>query len=425
MIFYRVVSIPYTALAANKRMKELLLLSVSGDDKPGLTSALTAVLAQHGAAVLDIGQSVIHNALSLGLLVELPEAAPASGMLKELLFKAHELGVTVRFTPVSEPEYTAWTSLGSKGRYILTLLSRTLESKHLARLTKIVAEQGLNIDRITRLSGRVALEKNTETSRVCIEFEVQGVPRDTAAMRAALMQTTDEFGIDIAFQADDMFRRNRRLVAFDMDSTLIQIEVIDELAKRAGVGAEVVKITEAAMRGELDFKQSFSKRLSLLHGLPETVLKDIADTLPVTDGAARLISALKAVGYKTAILSGGFTYFGKRLQEKLGIDYVYANELEVENGVVTGRVVGEIVDGKRKAALLRDIAARENIRLEQVIAVGDGANDLPMLGIAGLGIAFRAKPIVKEQAGHAISTLGLDGILYLLGLRDRDIASEF
>jgi phosphoserine phosphatase len=401
-------------------VKQIILINVSGEDRPGLTSSLTAILAEYNANVLDIGQAVIHDTLSLGMLVEVPAEAESSPVLKDVLFKGHELGVTVRFTPVSEEDYEHWVGEQGKERHIITLLGRRLTAEHLARVTNLVAARGLNIDNITRLSGRVSLFKQTDPSRACVEFSVRGSLEDGPTFRAELMQITDELGVDIAFQADNLYRRNRRLVAFDMDSTLIGIEVIDELAKRAGVGEEVSRITEAAMRGELDFKQSFRRRLALLEGLEERVLDEIADSLPVNEGAERLIGTLRRLGYKTAILSGGFTHFGRRLQQMFGIDYVYANELEIKDGRVTGAVVGEILDGAKKAELLREIANREGISLEQVIAVGDGANDLPMLGIAGLGIAFRAKPLVRANARHTISNLGLDGVLYLIGVRDRE-----
>ena len=404
-------------------MNEIILINISGDDQPGQTSSITEILARHEVNILDIGQSVIHASLSLGILIEIPASAESSSLLKDILFRAHELGLTVRFTPVNQQDYSQWVGAQGKPRHIITLLARMISAEHLAAVTRVVAENGLNIDRIDRLSGRIPLEGVLDQSKACVEFSVRGTVADSDAFRQQLTELTGDFEIDIAFQEDNMFRRNRRLVAFDMDSTLIEAEVIDELAKAAGVGEQVADITERAMAGELDFKQSFAARLSLLEGLDESVLAQIAEQLPVTEGAEQLVSTLKRLGYKTAILSGGFTYFGRYLQQQLGIDYVYANELEIVNGKVTGKVSGEVVDGARKAALLQEIAASENISLEQVIAVGDGANDLPMLSAAGLGIAFRAKPIVKESAGQAISTLGLDGILYLLGIGDRHAAS--
>jgi len=251
---------------------------------------------------------------------------------------------------------------------------------------------------------------------------MRGTPNDPSALRADLLDLSQELGVDIAIQVDDVFRRNRRMVAFDMDSTLIQIEVINELADAAGVGDEVAAITREAMNGEIDFKEALRRRLRLLKGLPLSVLDEIVRQIPLTEGAERLIHTLKTLGYKTVILSGGFTYVGEHLQELLGIDHVHANVLASRDGVLTGEVEGPIVDGRRKAELLRDLARREGIRLEQVIAVGGGANDLPMLQVAGLGIAFHAKPTVKASANHALSTLGLDGILYLIGMSDREVA---
>ena len=405
-------------------MSELILVNVTGPDKPGVTSAITGILAENNANILDIGQSVIHERLSLGMLVEVVEEAQSSPVVKNILYKMHELGMTVRFQPITEESYTEWVSQQGKERHIVTLLARRITAEQIAALTKVVSDQGLNIDNISRLSGRVSLDQNTQSGKACVEFSCRGKVASIVSLRSQLAELSSKLDIDIAFQEDNMYRRNRRLVCFDMDSTLIEAEVIDELAKAAGVGDQVIAITEAAMAGELDFNESFAKRLSLLKGLDESVLQNIAQQLPITEGAERLIRILRKLGYKTAILSGGFSYFGHYLQNKLGIDYVFANELEVIHGKVTGRVVGDVVNGEKKAALLRELAIKEGLNLEQVVAVGDGANDLPMLSIAGLGIAFRAKPLVKAEAKQSISQLGLDAILYLMGFRDREIQSD-
>ena len=405
-------------------MREIILIQVSGGDRPGLTAAFTRILAQYQLNILDLGQAVIHDTLSLGLLVEVPPGRETSPVLKDLLFEAHKLNVSVRFRPIDHDRYEDWVAGQGKDRYIITLLARKITAEQLSDVTAVVADNTLNIESINRLSGRVHLEGEGDDtdSRACIEISVRGEPANSESMRAAFLTIANERNVDIAFQKDTAFRRNRRLVAFDMDSTLIQSEVIDELAREAGVGEQVSLITEKAMRGEIDFDTSFRQRVALLEGLDEAALERVRQRLTLTEGAERLIRTLKALGYRTAILSGGFTWFGEHLQQLLGIDHVHANTLEIVNGKVTGKVAGSIVNGQRKAELLREIAKREGISLEQVIAVGDGANDLPMLGIAGLGIAFRAKPLVKETAKQAISTLGLDGILYLIGVRDKDQA---
>jgi len=401
-------------------VKEIVLINITGPDRPGLTAAITGILSRSDVNILDIGQAVIHDTLSFGILVELADETGKADVLKDLLFKASELDQQVKFTPVSADDYTQWVSGQGKARHIVTLLARRITAEHIARVSTITARHGLNIDHIDRLSGRIPEGLPADQGKGCIEFSVRGEAEDPDALRAEFLAIAQELNVDIAFQQDSIFRRNRRLVVFDMDSTLIDAEVIDELAKAAGVGEQVAEITERAMRGELDFQASFRERMALLKGLPETTLEQIAGRLQLNEGAETLISQLRRLGYKTAILSGGFQYFAEKLQRRLGIDYIYANALPIKDGLVTGEVLEPIVDGQRKADLLRELAEREGISLEQTIAVGDGANDLPMLSIAGLGVAFRAKPLVKQSAKQAISNLGLDGILYLLGFRDRD-----
>ena len=401
--------------------QDLLLITVGGADRPELVPALTAVLAAHAVEIRDLGHTVIHEKAALGVVVALPEGHSTAPVLKDFLLRAHELGLTAAFEPLDPPRWEEWRARQARPRYIVTLLARALSADHLARVTDIVVRHGLRIDGIRRLSGDGGAAVAPGRERASVELALRGAPPDQGALRGAFLAVSGELGVDIAFQLDNVYRRNRRLVAFDMDSTLIEAEVIDELARLAGVGDEVAAITERAMRGELDFTQSFRARVALLRGLDARVLEDVAERLPLSEGAEQLVGNLRRLGYKTAILSGGFQYFGERLRERLGIDYVHANELEIEDGRVTGRVVGAVVDGARKAALLREIAEREALTLDQVIAVGDGANDLPMLSIAGLGIAYRAKPLVRESAEHSISQLGLDGILYLLGFTDADL----
>lgn len=401
---------------------ELILINISGQDKPGVTAALTSILARYNAMVLDIGQADIHHTLSLGILFK-TTPAQSGDLMKDLLFKAYDMGVKIRFTPISTEEYEQWVGMQGKNRWIITILGRQLTASNIALVSEVIVDQGLNIDAIQRLTGRQPLvEGALPAAKACIEFSVRGTPDNRSEMQRRFIDISSREGFDISMQEDTMFRRCRRLICFDMDSTLIQTECIDQLAEKAGVGDKVREITERAMRGEIDFCESFTERVALLKGLDVNVLEEIAEALPITEGVDRMMQVLKRAGYKTAILSGGFTFFGEYLKRRFGFDYVYANELEVEDGKLTGRYVGEIVDGKRKAELLRLIAQVENVNIAQTIAVGDGANDLPMLSAAGLGIAFHAKPKVKASAEQSISTIGIDGVLYFLGFKDSFIS---
>ena len=398
--------------------EEQILVGITGQDRPGLTASFMDILAHHDANILDIGQADIHSTLSLGILFRISEQQSGQ-VMKELLFKATELGVNITFTPIDDEQYEGWVEQQGKNRYILTVIGRSLSAKQIAAAARVIRDQGLNIDSIIRLTGRQSVMHPEKNGRACIEFSLRGTPKDLADMQSKLMHLSADMAFDFSLQKDNMYRRMRRLICFDMDSTLIQTECIDELAERAGVGDKVREITERAMRGEIDFRESFKERVALLKGLDVSVMKDIAEKLPITEGVERLMAVLKRYGYKIAILSGGFTYFGEYLQRKFGIDYMYANELEVDdNGKLTGKYLGDIVDGKRKAELLKLIAQVEKVNLAQTIAVGDGANDLPMISEAGLGIAFHAKPRVVANAKQSINTIGLDGVLYFLGFKD-------
>ena len=405
-------------------MSDVVLINITGKDGKGLDAKFTEILAAYEVNILDIGQAVIHEHISLGILAEIPKPEDFSAIFKDMLFEGHKMGLRVDIKPVEAENYEKWVHAQGKERRIITILGRNVTARQIASVASVIAENDLNIDSINRLTGRVSLIKPQEAPRACVQFSVSGKPRDILQMRKRFVEMSQSAGIDISFHVDNIYRRNRKLVVFDMDSTLIQAEVIDELAGMAGVGDQVTRITEAAMRGEMDFKESFRQRVALLKGIREEQLAGLSEKLPLTEGVDLVAKTLKGLGYKLGILSGGFTFVGEYLKEKLGFDYMYANELDIEDGVVTGKVKGHIVDGEKKAILLRQIAQKENIVLEQTIAVGDGANDLPMLGIAGLGVAFNAKPLVRRKAANTISSVGMDGLLYLIGLHEREIKEE-
>jgi len=405
-------------------MREIILINVTGKDKPGLTASLTSILAQYRVTILDIGQAVIHDYLSLGILIEIPVEFKSSSILKDLLFAAHKLGIQIRFSPIDENLYQNWAAQKGKERRIITLLGRKLTAEQMSKVAAAIAENNLNIDIITRLSARMPVNDSDANQKACVQITVSGKIEKPSVLRAKLFTIHEETGIDISFYVDDIYRHSRRLVVFDMDSTLIQGEAIDELARMAGVGDRVAQITEDGMQGKIDFKESLIQRVALLEGMDENVLSAVARKLVLTEGAERVTLKLKQLGYKIGIVSGGFEYFGKYLQKKLALDYVFTNRLEIKDGKITGKLEGDIIDGHKKAEILRTIAKVENISLQQTIAVGDGANDLPMISIAGLGVAFHAKPIVEENAQRSISSVGLDGLLYLMGISEREIRQQ-
>ena len=405
-------------------MSEIVLVNITGKDRKGLDARIAGILAEYNVNILDIGQAVIHDYISFGILAEIPDPEDFSPIFKDMLFEGHKMGLSIDIKPVDPEDYEKWVHAQGKERRIITLLGRTVSAQHIASVASVIAENNLNIDSITRLTGRISLENPQDNPRASVQLSVSGKPLNIMGMRKRFMEISQESGIDISFHVDNIYRKNMKLVVFDMDSTLIQTEVIVELAKLAGKGDRVDMITESAMRGEIDFKESFRQRVALLRGIKQDQLEQICENLPLTEGAGLVTRTLKQLGYKLGILSGGFTFVGNYLKERLGFDYVYANELDIENGIVTGRVLGDIVDGEKKAFLLRQIAAKEKIALEQTIAVGDRANDLPMISIAGLGVAFNAKPLVRQRASNAISSVGLDGLLYLIGLHEREIRQE-
>jgi len=405
-------------------MSDVVLINITGRDRKGLDAKFTRILAEYGVNILDIGQAVIHNHISFGILAEIPNSNDFSSIFKDMLFEGHNMGLKIDINRIDDDNYEKWVHAQGKERRIITLLGRTITARQISAVASIIAENHLNIDNITRLTGRISLKTPQANPKASVKLSVSGKPLSILDMRRKFMEISRETGIDISFHVDNIYRKNRKLVVFDMDSTLIQGEVIVELAKLANVGEEVSKITESAMRGEIDFKESFKKRVALLKGIKEEQLAGISKNLPLTEGADIVAKTLRGLGYKLGILSGGFTFIGEYLKERLGFDYMYANELDIEDGVVTGKVVGDIVDGEKKAILLRQIAQKENLALEQTIAVGDGANDLPMISIAGLGVAFNAKPVVRKKASNTISSVGLDGLLYLIGIHEREIRHE-
>lgn len=392
-------------------MTDTTLITLTGANQPNAEAQIMQGLAQLNIKLIDTQIANTNGHLVLGLRV----AHEGALELSAITAVAESLGLAVQTTQINVEEQDAWLAQESTPAYIVTLMGREVTAQANSSVMALIAEHGLQVTSTKRLSAPDAV------ARVGYEFTVVGKLADAEALRKAFLAIAEALNVDVVLQEDKLTRRTSRIAVFDMDSTLIQAEVIDELAKAAGIGEQVIAITESAMRGEIDFNESFRRRVGLLKGLDASVLENIAQNLPITDGLEELMKNLKAQGYKTAILSGGFTYFAEHLKAKFGFDYIHANVLDIVDGKVTGEVKGEIVNGDQKAVFLRAIAEKEGVSLAQTVAVGDGANDLPMLSIAGLGVAFRAKPVVRERAKQAVTTLGLDGVLYLLGFQDKDL----
>jgi phosphoserine phosphatase len=392
-----------------ENLSKHVLISVSGPDHPGITSALMDVIVAGNCAISDMGQSVTHGLLSLSFFLDFQDNDNETLVIKSLLFESKKLGLELDFKLVLDDEGLSPLFLESDEKYVLHCVSTDqIPAKFIRDVSKVLATNQINITRIDKVSPHSfsSLEMTTANpSRI-----------DLRQVKSELMDIGQKHLVDVAYIKDNVFRRSKRLIVFDMDSTLIQTEVIDEMAEVMGVGKEIREITEKAMQGELDFQQSLIERVKQLKGLQVHQLEHILKNLKLTPGVQDFIKTVKALGYKIALISGGFGFFAHSIKEQLGLDYAFANNLEIVDDTLTGRVLGTIVDAQQKALLLELIAQQESISLEQVVAIGDGANDIPMLSKAGLGIAFHAKEIVKRKASQHMSYGPMTTILYFLGI---------
>lgn len=384
-----------------------ILINVTGADNPGITAELMGILGSAQARMLDVQQVVVGRMLGLSLQVSL--ADQSHPVLKDLLFKAHELGVHLDFQMLNEESEK---EAQERKRYALTLLATELKPSALHEVTALLARHNWNIDTISSLG---------DSPVSCLELVLSAPSGSLSDVEVELVSLASRLQVDIALQEEGLLRRSKRLVVLDMDSTLIQQEIIDELAALHGVKDKVSAITHKAMNGELNFEESLRARVDLLKGAPESVFQDVRKNIELTEGASRFCKILKRLGYRMAVISGGFIRVVEPIARELGLDYHFANRLEVKEGKLTGGLVGPIVGPQRKADLVDSLAQQEGIEMSQVIAIGDGANDLPMLALAGLGIAFNAKPAVQKEASTAINQRSLLSVLHLLGIHGQEL----
>jgi phosphoserine phosphatase len=388
--------------------RDFVMVTVSGPDQPGITAAFSKILVDNQVEIVDIEQASLQDFLGLSFLLDMSEAKQSKdGVLKDLLFEASRLRLTLNFRLFSEKEMKA---RNSKNLFILTYFGDT---RSLAEISSILAEENANIEMISNLTRHCAM---------CVELTINvNQVKNLSQLKSRVIAKSHELNIDLALQKMEAYRKNKRLVFFDMDSTLVDMEIIDEMAQRAGVFKEVSRITEKARRGDIDFEESLAQRVALLKGLRVGELEKIRNEMKLSEGAEDLVETLKRLGYKLGLVSGGFDYFADYLKGKLGLDFAYANQLEIKNGALTGKVVGKIVDNTYKAKIVNMVSSEQGILLDQTVAIGDGANDVLMLGQAGLGIAYNAKERLMRAANMSLGQARLRNILYILGISEEEM----
>ncbi|PIV20628.1 MAG: phosphoserine phosphatase SerB [Deltaproteobacteria bacterium CG03_land_8_20_14_0_80_45_14] len=390
--------------------RDFVMVTVSGPDQPGITSAFSKILVDNQVEIVDIEQASLQDFLGLSFLLDMSGAKQSKdGVLKDLLFEASRLRLTLNFRLFSEKEMKA---RNNKNLFVLTYFGDT---RALLEISNILAEENANIEMISNLTRHCA-------SCVELTIDVNGV-KNLSHLKERVLAKSHELNIDLALQKMEAYRKNKRLVFFDMDSTLVDMELIDEMAHRAGVFKEVSRITEKARRGDIDFEEALIQRVALLKGLKVEELERIRNKMKLSAGAEDLVETLKGLGYKLGLVSGGFDYFANFLKERLGLDFSFANQLEIKNGALTGKVLGKIVDNTYKAKIVNMVSSEEGVLLDQTVAIGDGANDVLMLGQAGLGIAYNAKEKLERAANMSLGRARLKNILYILGISEEEMGS--